>query len=694
MIACTSSAAVPFQSIIASSIAATVEPEAVTPTVMATFAAIAVINGLLLLLLGFLPHMDILKSAFPQPVMLAFFGIIGIGMIQSALELVSGQRWSVKRLLDGLPEEDAGPMALTLLSGLVNRLAPKILRHYLVLPASLLIQILGFYLVVSCFTSVAAVRTAGWLWDPFPALDLRSLSLGNVRLSVVLGQWDAISSLLSVLVFDVLTILLPIELMTPTKSVKMEEELRTAGYSSLLSGLLFGNVSYISLSPTRFNADAGGVDRGSGLFAAALCVLWIFLGPELTAYVPKFVVGGMLCHLAFGYVLDVFWEPRSLLSMGEYLIILAIILYYLITDLAPAIFLGLALCSFSFILRYSQSSNLEFVTVAGQAAMFSNRFRPPTDHAFLKSTRGIVVVRTFCSQLFFGTMASILAEVEPFLSNDARFLLVDLSSLRTIDSSGLVGFQKVPPHIQTVLVCLSPDLEAQVRRAGLAVNLFGSIDEGLEWCEDRILKFRHLGDSDLSSLLLVPSSNNPSLPSRDVPRLSPAEVCQAVKMALGSNLEELEPLLFQLPVKKHEVVFHEGALAEGLYVVVRGALQIQYGNQRGIVLGPGEVVADANLHRSFGQPDQDSSPGRGKAVTAGEVLCEAALYAPHLHSWSLVASAPSMLLLLRRDNLLLAEQRHPQAAISLHRCLMRSQMQKSGAWPVQEIGPARRTASM
>ena len=63
-----------------------------------------------------------------------------------------------------------------------------------------------------------------------------------------------------------------------------------AGFST--TGLLFGNVSYISLSPTRFNADAGGVDRGSGLFAAALCVLWIFLGPELTAYVPKFVVGG------------------------------------------------------------------------------------------------------------------------------------------------------------------------------------------------------------------------------------------------------------------------------------------------------------------------------------------------------------------------------------------------------------------
>ena len=43
---------------------------------------------------------DILKSAFPQPVMLAFFCVIGIGMLQSALELVSGQAMSS---MDTLP---------------------------------------------------------------------------------------------------------------------------------------------------------------------------------------------------------------------------------------------------------------------------------------------------------------------------------------------------------------------------------------------------------------------------------------------------------------------------------------------------------------------------------------------------------------------------------------------------------------
>lgn len=55
-----------------------------------------------------------------------------------------------------------------------------------------------------------------------------------------------------------------------------------------------GNVAYVSLSPTRLNVDAGAVDRASGLVSAGLCVLWIFLGPELTARVPKFVVGGWL----------------------------------------------------------------------------------------------------------------------------------------------------------------------------------------------------------------------------------------------------------------------------------------------------------------------------------------------------------------------------------------------------------------
>ncbi|CAK9089874.1 Uncharacterized vacuolar membrane protein YGR125W [Durusdinium trenchii] len=624
--------------------------------VMATFAMTAALYGLLLILLGFLPHMD----------------------------------WGPRQIV------------LTILAGLMNRFTPKLVRHYLVLPSCLLLQMTCFYLVVFCLSSLSAARDAGWLWEPFPPLVFQGLSLNTtlskVRWSVVLGQWDAVVSLLSMLVLDLLTTLLPVELMTATKSIKMEEEFRTAGYSSLLAGLLWGNVSYISLSPTRLNHDAGGVSRESGLLSAGLCILWIFVGPELTGYVPKFVVGGMLCHLAFGYILEGLWDPRSLLSIGEYLIIVAMICYYLITDLAPAIFLGLALCSFSFILRYSQSSNLEFVKVAGEADMFSNRFRSAVDQHYLKSSRSIVVVRSFCSQLFFGTMASILAEVEPFL-HDARFLLLDLSSLRTIDSSGLVGFQKIPPQIQTVLVCLSPELQAQVRRAGLAVCMFGSIDEGLEWCEDRTLKFRYLDDSDLSSLLLAPTSNNPSVPSRDMPRLGPAEVRSAVLRAFGDELLELEPLLLQLPVKKHEVVFHEGSLAEGLYIVVSGTLQIQYGNQRGIVLGPGEVVVDASVRRSFGERGEPGgSPGsrggsaRGKAVTGGEILCEEALYAPQLHSWSLVANVASILLLLRRDKLLLAEQRHPQAAIALHRCLMMSQLQKSGLWQGNTV--ARRTASM
>ena len=82
------------------------------------------------------------------------------------------------------------------------------------------------------------------LFGLFTSLDCRVVSSFSA-----LTPFPSLSlslSRLSVLVFDVLTILLPIELMTPTKSVKMEEELRTAGYSSLLSGWVCENTNFLA----------------------------------------------------------------------------------------------------------------------------------------------------------------------------------------------------------------------------------------------------------------------------------------------------------------------------------------------------------------------------------------------------------------------------------------------------------------
>eukprot|EP00425_Heterocapsa_triquetra_P019017 CAMPEP_0195149114 /NCGR_PEP_ID=MMETSP0448-20130528/176478_1 /TAXON_ID=66468 /ORGANISM="Heterocapsa triquestra, Strain CCMP 448" /LENGTH=184 /DNA_ID=CAMNT_0040187745 /DNA_START=1 /DNA_END=551 /DNA_ORIENTATION=- len=184
-----------------------------------------------------------------------------------------------------------------------------------------------------------------------------------------------------------------------------------------------------------------------------MCALWIVVGKELTAYFPKFVVAGLLAHLAFGYLLDGLWESRAMMTFGEYMILFAIVAYYMVTDLAPAILVGLILCCFSFVLRYSQHGALEFVTTAGEAVMSSNRYRPRADHAHLRASRDIVVARTSCSHLFFGTMASILAEVEPKLKQ-GRFLFLDITSLRTMDSSALAGFKKLPSTVEIVLVGL------------------------------------------------------------------------------------------------------------------------------------------------------------------------------------------------------------------------------------------------
>ncbi|CAK0807380.1 unnamed protein product [Prorocentrum cordatum] len=675
-------------------VAASVEADAVVPTVVALHAAVALAYGALLLALSEAPGLDTAKGAFPQPVMLGFFSVCGVGMLSSALELVWGEAPSTRLLLGG----ESGmrlKAALAVTFGLANRLSTRWIKHYIVLPASLAIQLLLFYAGVALTSDLEQARADGWLWQPFPPLRLDGLQVAKVDWGVVAGQSASIASLLVMLVLDLLTTLLPIELMTPEKSTRMRSEFRITGCASALSGAALGSVSYVSLSPTRMNVEAGGVHRVSGLASAAICGLWMLFGMPLTALVPKVVVGGLLMHLAFGYLLDGLWESRALLSTGEHAVVLSILLYYFATDLAPAIIMGFVLCCFSFVLRYSQSSALSLVTSARDASMYSHCPRSSEDKRYLRTHDEIVVARTSCSHLFFGSIASILADLSPMLSGGRfRFLLFDFSSVRSLDSSALVGFRKLPAGLQVVAVGLRPDLEEKVRRAGLPVCAFGSLDEGLEWCEDRLLGFAHLQAGravDARSLLLAPQSNNPRAPGRDCPPLTREEIAAALARAFrDSGLESLVDFFQPVSAKRHEVVFEEGDAAEGMFVIVSGALQVYYGSHRSLILGQGEVVLDGLVKRRFGRkatlsggPEQLGG-GRGRSLAPGSVVCEAALFVPHRHGWSLVATSLSQLLLLTRDRLLALEQQQPRAALRLHRALLVLQHASAGGGPADD----------
>ena len=54
----------------------------------------------------------------------------------------------------------------------------------------------------------------------------------------------------------------------------------------------------------------------------------------------------MLCHLAFGYILEGLWDPRSLLSVGEYLIIMVSLAIY--SDFFARL-VGWCICCFLFV---------------------------------------------------------------------------------------------------------------------------------------------------------------------------------------------------------------------------------------------------------------------------------------------------------------------------------------------------------
>src|SRR5262249_24919455 len=114
--------------------------------------------------------------------------------------------------------------------------------------------------------------------------------------------WPALShlaggiiALMFVTVMSVLLNVTGIEIETRYEA-DLERELNAVGSANLLEASLGGYVTCSSLSRTTLNYEVGGRGRLSGLTVAAISGLVLAAGSGFLAYVPKFVLGGLLLY--------------------------------------------------------------------------------------------------------------------------------------------------------------------------------------------------------------------------------------------------------------------------------------------------------------------------------------------------------------------------------------------------------------
>jgi len=374
---------------------------------------------------------------------------------------------------------------------------------------------------------------------------------------------------------------------------RSNRELVAQGVGNIVSALFAGVP--VALSPTRAIPAfrAGGRTRAIGFIAAALLASALLAGHSALAYLPLAVLGGVMLTVAWGLV-DVWTKglvrrlvagdrERTLLWSAAVVVLVAAItvLVNFVIAVTAGVFLSMAL--------FIASMNRSLVrTVQNGAARPSRRIYGPEEARALTDARRKIAVVELEGALFFGSAERLGAEVEP-LAATARFIVLDLHRVNSIDASGAIALEQLANRLgaagsSLLLAGVVPDgrhglalVAAGTYSKAEARRWFVDADQAIGWAEDR---------------LLGPAR---SVSSKEIP-------LERLALAAGLSEDELASLrrsLRRAELNADEVLFREGEPGDKLYLLARGAVSILVhggGQQRRIVtFAPGSMFGEAAM---------------------------------------------------------------------------------------------------
>ncbi|KAF4758898.1 hypothetical protein FOZ63_015532, partial [Perkinsus olseni] len=133
----------------------------------------------------------------------------------------------------------------------------------------------------------------------------------------------------------------------------------------------------------------------------------------------------------------------------------------------------------------------------------------------------------------------------------------------------------------------------------------------------------------------------------------------------------IDPLLEKMQhmeVSRGDVVYEEGQIARGAYLVVSGELSLYTGPVRVHTHMGGDFspLTQARIGPAMDIPRTRRQNHRIRVVGSGDFLCDSAIYGVFPHSNTMIADSYATVLLLPRDSVLRLEHENPKEAMRLH----------------------------
>ena len=513
------------------------------------------------------------------------------------------------------------------------------ITHWLFTPAFLIFLLALFYAVLlATGTSVEQAAVDHWL----PAASAGNLSFFPVitpaQLSLV--DWSAVAG--QAATFAVLALLSVIMLLLDISGLEIvinrdldpNRELKTGGAINLAAALGSGSLSFQSLADTAFAHKLGGDRFVMILIYVAITVGVIFAGPAPMAYVPNFILGGLLLYVGLAMLIQWIWTARTRLPLSDYIVVLVILVVVATYGILEGVAIGIALATILFVHRYSRLSVIR-ASMTGSEYM-TKTDRAKGDQAFLDQHGAAVRLFVLQGFLFFGSASRLLELIKTNLADRSpvapRFLVIDFRRVDAMDTSAVNSFTKLMQICQRdgigLALCdcspaIAHALDAARREIGAdrgAVVFFRDVEDGVGWCNDEIL------------------SDRPDTATDDDP--DPERLLAAL-FGDHAAAARVSTLFKALDLPDNATIFSQGDPGDALYLLARGSVAIT------LDLPEGQMVMVRTMRE-------------------GSIFGEMALYTGAVRSASAITREPCILLKLDKVAFARLQAEHPAECGRFH----------------------------
>ena len=395
------------------------------------------------------------------------------------------------------------------------------------------------------------------IWSALDALrwrDLQLVAMPALTLAVLLS----VDTLKTCVVLDALTL----------SRHNSNRELIGQGAGNTFSALLGGMPGAGTMGATLVNRESGGTTRWSGVCEGVFVLAAFLLLGRWLAWIPVSALAGLLVVVAFRMFE---WRSFGLLRQRttwlDFSVIATVVVIALSVNLIAASGAGVGLAILLFI-REQISSSVIRRKISGDK-LGSTRHRLSAEQAVLERCGNQTTICELQGSLFFGTTDQMLTELDPDL-NRCRYLVLDWRRVRSVDFTalhmlerfesmlnqrdGVVVFTRLPKSLSK-----GQDLRRYFEQAGVIkdnVRIYDTLDDALEWIEDRIL-----------------SEEMPSVrKSENGLALSDFEVFQPLSCSPGEAW--LERCVVPRSFPAGDKIFRAGDRADELFLIRRGTVRI------------------------------------------------------------------------------------------------------------------------